>query len=72
MAELADTFRHAGLEPVVTPAIERLLKAVAAAESGHEPKHRDELGSLPETVEGFVEHGLLAAQGQDGGEGKDR
>ncbi|MDE0030978.1 MAG: DUF1932 domain-containing protein [Deltaproteobacteria bacterium] len=72
MAELADTFRHAGLEPVVTPAIERLLKAVAAAESGHGPKHRDELGSLPETVEGFVEHGLLAAHGQDGGEGKDR
>jgi len=72
MAELADTFRHVGLEPVVTPAIERLLKAVAAAEQEHRPRDRDDVGSLPETVEGFVEHGLLAAGVEGGGEGKDR
>jgi len=69
---LADTFRHVGLEPVVTPAIERLLKAVAAAEQEHRPRDRDDVGSLPETVEGFVEHGLLAAGVEGGGEGKDR
>jgi hypothetical protein len=59
MAELAETYRHSGLEAVVAPATRRILEEIAALDL-HRPSEigaRD--GDLMETLELFSHRGLL-------------
>src|SRR5262249_49676171 len=59
MAELADTYRHSGLEAVIAPATRRILEEIAALNL-HKPSEtgaRD--GDLMETLELFSRRGLL-------------
>lgn len=60
MAELADTFRHFGLKPTVTPSIEKILQAVAALELGEPSATGERKGSLVETINLFADRGLLS------------
>jgi uncharacterized protein with GYD domain len=59
MAELAETYRHSGLEPVVAPATRRILEEIAALDlhKASEIGARD--GDLIETLELFSRRGLL-------------
>jgi 3-hydroxyisobutyrate dehydrogenase-like beta-hydroxyacid dehydrogenase len=59
MAELAETYRHSGLEAVVAPATRRILEEIAALDlhKASEIGARD--GDLMETLELFSRRGLL-------------
>jgi len=60
MAELAETFRHFGLNPIVTPSIEGILKSIAALELGQPSGKGERTGSLVETIDLFAAKGLLS------------
>jgi len=60
MAELAETFRHFGLEPIVTPSIETILKTIAALEVGEPSSKGERTGSLVETINLLAEKQLLS------------
>ena len=59
MAELAETYRHFGLEPIVTPGIEGLLKSIAALEAGAPSATGERTGSLMDTIDLLAKMGLL-------------
>ena len=59
MAELGETYRHFGLEPIVTPGVEALLKSIAALEVGEPSVTGERKGSLMETINLLSERGLL-------------
>lgn len=59
MAELRDTFRHYGLEPVVTPSIEQILESVARLEEKKTSETGSREGALVDTINRFFEKGLL-------------
>jgi len=59
MAELRQTFRHHGLRPLVTPSVEKILKAIGALKAGKASETGAREGSLIETIELLFQAGLL-------------
>jgi 3-hydroxyisobutyrate dehydrogenase-like beta-hydroxyacid dehydrogenase len=59
MAELAETFRHYGLTPVMAPAAERILRAIGDLKVGEASEQGSRRGSLADTLELFSEKALL-------------
>lgn len=59
MDELNRTFRYHGLTAVMAPAIQKVLKSIAALEAGKASETGERKGNLLETTELFFQRGLL-------------
>lgn len=59
MAELAQTFRHYGLKPIMAPSVEKILKAIAALRLAEGSERGNKKGTPDETLELFFQKGLL-------------
>ncbi len=59
MDELKRTFNHHGMRSVMAPAVQKVLEAIAALETGQASASGGRQGDLPETLELFYHKGLL-------------
>ena len=59
MDELKRTFNHHGMESFMAPAVQKVLEAIAALETGQASASGGRQGDLPETLELFYQKGLL-------------
>jgi len=59
MVELRETYLHYGLNPIVVPSVEKVLKAIAALKPGEGAGASARAESLVETIKSFTERGLL-------------
>lgn len=66
MVELAQTFRHHGLRPVMAPATRKVLGEIAALNAGKASETGARERALLETLELFFHRGLLQEKGQSG------
>lgn len=66
MDELGRTFRHHGLKPVMAPATQKVLKAIAALNAGKVSETGAREGALLGTLELFFQRGLFQERGQNG------
>ncbi len=68
MAELRETFNHSGLDPIVVPSVEKILRAIADLKPGKASPADTRGEALVDTIKSFSERGLL----RDGTSSKDR
>ncbi len=59
MVELRETYLHYGLNPIVVPAVEKVLKGIAALKPGEGAGASARAESLVEVIKSFTERGLL-------------
>jgi 3-hydroxyisobutyrate dehydrogenase-like beta-hydroxyacid dehydrogenase len=59
MIELRETFAHYGIDPIVVPSVEKILRSIADLNTG-EPQKRGE--NLVDTIQLFTDRGLLRAE----------
>ncbi len=59
MVELRETYIHYGLNPIVVPAVEKVLKGIAALKPGEGAGASARSESLVEVIKSFTERGLL-------------
>ena len=59
MVELRETYLHYGLNPVVVPAVQKVLRGIAALEPGEGAGASARAESLVEIIKSFTERGLL-------------
>jgi 3-hydroxyisobutyrate dehydrogenase-like beta-hydroxyacid dehydrogenase len=59
MVELRETYLHYGLNPIVVPAVQKVLKGIAALKPGEGAGARARTESLVEMIKSFTERGLL-------------
>ena len=59
MVELRETYLHYGLNPVLVPAVQKVLKGIAALKPGEGAGARARTESLVEMIKSFTERGLL-------------
>ena len=59
MVELRETYLHYGLNPIVVPSVERVLKAIAALKPGEGVGASARAESLVEVIKSFTARGLL-------------
>ena len=59
MAELRETFLHYGLDPIVVPSVEKILRAISDLKSDKESPTNTHGETLVNTIKLFSERGLL-------------
>ena len=59
MVELRETYNHHGLNPVMVPAVQKVLKGIAALKPGEGAGASARAESLVEIIKSFTERGLL-------------
>ncbi|NIO09343.1 MAG: DUF1932 domain-containing protein [Deltaproteobacteria bacterium] len=59
MVELRETFLHHGINPVLIPAVQKVLKGIAALKKTGDAGGRTRADSLEEMIRSFAEKGLL-------------
>ena len=59
MAELRETFLHYGLDPIVVPSVEKILRAISDLKSDKASLTNTRGETLANTIKLFSERGLL-------------
>ncbi len=59
MVELRETYLHYGLNPIIVPAVEKVLKGIAALKPGEGAGRKARADSLVDVIKSFTERGLL-------------